>query len=60
MPDQEAAPSHILAIDRPEGSGSAVMFRSTGAELEIRRTEGHPYAMGWEDAAMVFLDQDTD
>ena len=52
--------AHLFNIDMGQGSAPAVMFRSTGAELEMLRGAGHPYVTGWKDAAMMFLDQDTD
>ena len=52
--------AHIFNIDLGKGSVPAVMFRSTGAELEALSGAGHPYVTGWKDAAMMFIGDDTD
>ena len=52
--------AHLFNIDVGEGPVPAVMFRSTGPELEILRAAGYPYVTGWKDAAMMFLGDDTD
>ena len=52
--------AHVFNIDFGQGSVPAVMFRSTGPELEVLRGTGHPYVTGWKDAAMMFLGDDTD
>ena len=52
--------AHVFDIDMGQGRAPAVMFRSTGPELEALRASGHPYVTGWKDAAMLFLGEETD
>jgi len=54
--------AHVFSIEL-EGQGqptNAVMFRSTGPELDVLRGIGPPYFTGWKDAAMMALDDRTD
>jgi hypothetical protein len=52
--------AHVFDFDGGRGLTPAVMFRSTGPELEMLRATGHPFVTGWKDAAMLFLGEETD
>lgn len=52
--------AHVFSIDFEHHTGTAVMFRSTGAELEVLRGIGPPYFAEWKDAVMMTLDDHTD
>jgi hypothetical protein len=52
--------AHVFTIDSESGPRPAVMFRSTGPELDALRGMGDPYVTGWKNAAMLYLGGDTD
>ena len=52
--------AHVFSIEVEGQPVPAVMFRSTGPELEVLRGMGPPYYADWKDAAMMLLNDDTD
>lgn len=52
--------AHVFSIEIEREPVNAVMFRSTGAELEVLRGIGPPYFAEWKDAVMMTLDDRTD
>ncbi|MEQ1699937.1 MAG: MmcQ/YjbR family DNA-binding protein [Ilumatobacteraceae bacterium] len=54
--------AHVLGVELDTGAHVVLSFRSTGEELEVLRTAGHPFfVLGWgRDAMGMVLDADTD
>src|SRR5688500_16284047 len=52
--------AHVFSIELEGQPTTAVMFRSTGPELEVRRGMGPPYFADWKDAVMMTLDDRAD
>lgn len=54
--------AHVLGVEVDSGPLVVLSFRSTGDELEVLRTTGHPFfVLGWgRDAIGMVLDADTD
>ena len=54
--------AHVLTLEGPDGPATVLMFRSSGEELGVLHTAGHPYfRTGWgSNSVGMVLDDDTD
>ena len=54
--------AHVLTIEGPTGPNTILTFRSSGDELEVLHTKGHPFFRpGWgSNVVGMVLDGDTD
>lgn len=54
--------AHVFTFDTGDEVMTAVMFRSSGPELDSLRAVGRPFFVmpGWRNAAMMALDSNTD
>jgi hypothetical protein len=54
--------AHVLTLEGPDGPATVLMFRSSGAELGVLHSAGHPFFRpGWgSNTVGMVLDDDTD